>query len=168
MDEHDGLVKLDVEPTISSLSTSSVPISEGFNAPVINNRSASTMVSVQDGQTVVMGGLISTEDNERVTKIPLLGDIPYLGVAFKRTQKIRSRTELLIILTPQVIDTPEEIEKYSRKSIDNSTFLQPINDRRTKRNETQMRILDSIKPKARKEKGVAIPEPSQSKLRDKI
>ena len=164
----DGLVKLDVEPTISSLSTSSVPISEGFNAPVINNRSASTMVSVQDGQTVVMGGLISTEDNERVTKIPLLGDIPYLGVAFKRTQKIRSRTELLIILTPQVIDTPEEIEKYSRKSIDNSTFLQPINDRRTKRNETQMRILDSIKPKARKEKGVAIPEPSQSKLRDKI
>ena len=89
-------------------------------------------------------------------------------MAFKRTKKIRSRTELLIILTPQVIDTPEEIEKYSRKSIDNSSFLQPINDRRTKRNETQMRILDSIKPKARKEKGVAIPEPSQSKLRDKI
>jgi len=164
----DGLVKLDVEPTISSLSTSSVPISEGFNVPVINNRSASTMVSVQDGQTVVMGGLISTQDNVRETKIPLLGDIPYLGVAFKRTKKIRSRTELLIIMTPQVIETPEEIEKYSRESIENSTFMKPFNESRTKRNETQMRILDSIKPKARKEKGVTVPKSSRSKLRDKI
>jgi type II secretory pathway component GspD/PulD (secretin) len=164
----DGLVKLDVEPTISSLSTSSVPISEGFDAPVINNRSASTMVSVQDGQTVVMGGLISTQDNVRETKIPLLGDIPYLGVAFKRTKKIRSRTELLIIMTPQVIETPEEIEKFSRESIENSTFMRPFDESGTKRNETQIRILDSIDPKARKEKGVTVPKSSPSKLRDKI
>ena len=164
----DGLVKLDVEPTISSLSSSSVPISAGFDAPVINNRSASTMVSVQDGQTVVMGGLISTEDNVRETKIPLLGDIPYLGVAFKRTKKTRKRTELLIIMTPQIIETPEEIEKFSRESIENSTFMRPFNESGTKRNETQIRILDSIDPKARKEKGVAVPKSSKSKLRDKI
>ena len=164
----DGLVKLDVEPTISSLSSSSVPISAGFDAPVINNRSASTMVSVQDGQTVVMGGLISTEDNVRETKIPLLGDIPYLGVAFKRTKKTRKRTELLIIMTPQIIETPEEIEKFSRESIENSTFMRPFNERGTKRNETQIRILDSIDPKAREEKGVEVPKSSQSKLRDKI
>ncbi|MDP6891920.1 MAG: secretin N-terminal domain-containing protein [Verrucomicrobiota bacterium] len=164
----DGLVKLDVEPTISSLSSSSVPISAGFDAPVINNRSASTMVSVQDGQTVVMGGLISTQDNVRETKIPLLGDIPYLGVAFKRTKKTRKRTELLIIMTPQIIETPEEIEKFSRESIENSTFMRPFNESGTKRNETQIRILDSIDPKARKEKGVTVPKSSPNKLRDKI
>ena len=164
----DGLVKLDVEPTISSLSTSSVPISEGFNVPVINNRSASTMVSVQDGQTIVMGGLISTQDNERVTKIPLLGDIPYIGAAFKRTKNIRNRTELLIIMTPQIIETPEDIEKYSRESIESSTFMKPLNESRSKRNETQMRILDSINPKARKEKGVTVPKSSRNKQRDKI
>ena len=62
--------------------------------PIINSRSASTAVSVQDGQTVVIGGLISTEDDQRVTKIPLLGDIPYIGAAFKRTKKTRVRSEL--------------------------------------------------------------------------
>ena len=163
----DGFVKMEVEPTISSLSTSSVPISEGFNVPVVNNRSATTQVSVQNGQTIVIGGLISTQDNERVTKIPVLGDIPYLGVAFKRTKKIRSRTELLIIMTPHVIDTPEELDKYSRESIEESTFMQPVKGRKDQRNETQMRILNSIKPKAREEKGGVEPK-KEPKLKNKI
>ena len=163
----DGFVKMEVEPTISSLSTSSVPISEGFNVPVVNNRSATTQVSVQNGQTIVIGGLISTQDNERVTKIPVLGDIPYLGVAFKRTKKIRSRTELLIIMTPHVIDTPEELDKYSRESIEESTFMQPVKGRKDQRNETQMRILNSIKPKAREEEGGVEPK-KEPKLKNKI
>ena len=71
-------------------------------------------------------------------------------------------------MTPQIIETPEEIEKFSRESIENSTFMRPFNERGTKRNETQIRILDSINPKARKEKGVAVPKSSKSKLRDKI
>ena len=101
----------EVEPTISSLSSSKVPISENFEAPVINNRSATTQVSVQNGQTIVIGGLISTQDEERITKIPVLGDIPYLGAAFKRTKTSRSRTELLIIMTPYVINSPEDTIK---------------------------------------------------------
>ena len=74
----DGIVKMDVSPTISAMASSSVEIAAGFTVPIINSRSASTAVSVQDGQTIVIGGLISTEDNQRVTKIPLLGDIPYI------------------------------------------------------------------------------------------
>ena len=108
----EGIVKMDVSPTISSLSSSSVAVSSGFTVPIINNRSATTTVSVQDGQTVVIGGLISTEDDERVTKIPWLGDIPYIGAAFKRTKKTRVRSELLIILTPHVIIEPSAAEKF--------------------------------------------------------
>ena len=80
-------------------------------------------MSVQDGQTVVIGGLISTDDDARVTKIPWLGDIPYIGAAFKRTKKTRVRSELLIILTPHVIKDPGDAEKFSRENIDSSNIF---------------------------------------------
>ena len=159
----DGIVKMDVSPTISSLSSSSVAISSGFTVPIINNRSATTTVSVQDGQTIVIGGLISTEDNERITKIPWLGDIPYIGAAFRRTKKTRVRSELLIILTPHVINDPGEAEKFSRENIDSSNIFEQFQDTETERNRTQRRILDSIKPKAREEKGVEVPQPGKEK-----
>jgi type II secretory pathway component GspD/PulD (secretin) len=120
-------------------------------------------VSVQDGQTVVIGGLISTEDDERVTKIPWLGDIPYIGVAFKRTKKTRVRSELLIILTPHVINEPGDAEKFSRENIDSSNIFEQLEDSDTKRNKTQRRILDSINPKAREENGVTVPKPGKGK-----
>jgi general secretion pathway protein D len=159
----EGIVKMDVSPTISSLSSSSVAVSSGFTVPIINNRSATTTVSVQDGQTVVIGGLISTEDDERVTKIPWLGDIPYIGAAFKRTKKTRVRSELLIILTPRVINEPGDAEKFSRENIDSSNIFEQLEDSDTKRNKTQRRILDSINPKAREENGVTVPKPGKGK-----
>ena len=159
----EGIVKMDVSPTISSLSSSSVAVSSGFTVPIINNRSATTTVSVQDGQTVVIGGLISTEDDERVTKIPWLGDIPYIGAAFKRTKKTRVRSELLIILTPRVINEPGDAEKFSRENIDSSNIFEQLENSDTKRNKTQRRILDSINPKAREENGVTVPKPGKGK-----
>ena len=159
----EGTVKMDVSPTISSLSSSSVAVSSGFTVPIINSRSATTTVSVQDGQTVVIGGLISTEDDERVTKIPWLGDIPYIGAAFKRTKKTRVRSELLIILTPHVIIEPSAAEKFSREHIDESNIFEQFEASETKRNRTQQRILDDIKPKAREEKGVEVPQPGKVK-----
>jgi len=159
----DGIVKMDVSPTISAMASSSVEIAAGFTVPIINSRSASTAVSVQDGQTIVIGGLISTEDNQRVTKIPLLGDIPYIGAAFKRTKKTRVRSELLIILTPHVINEPTDVEKFSRENIENSNIFEQFEAAETERNKTQQRILDSIKPKAREEKGIDVPKPAKEK-----
>ena len=159
----DGIVKMDVSPTISAMASSSVEIAAGFTVPIINSRSASTAVSVQDGQTIVIGGLISTEDNQRVTKIPLLGDIPYIGAAFKRTKKTRVRSELLIILTPHVINEPTDVERFSRENIENSNIFEQFEAAETERNKTQQRILDSIKPKAREEKGIDIPQPAKEK-----
>jgi len=159
----DGIVKMDVSPTISAMASSSVEIAAGFTVPIINSRSASTAVSVQDGQTIVIGGLISTEDNQRVTKIPLLGDIPYIGAAFKRTKKTRVRSELLIILTPHVINEPTDVERFSRENIENSNIFEQFEAVETERNKTQQRILDSIKPKAREEKGIDVPQPAKEK-----
>ncbi|MDP7051109.1 MAG: secretin N-terminal domain-containing protein, partial [Verrucomicrobiota bacterium] len=159
----EGIVKMEVAPTISSLSSSTVAVSKDFNAQVINNRSASTSVSVQDGQTVVIGGLISTEDDERVTKIPLLGDIPYIGQVFRKTKKKRVRSELLVILTPHVINEPGEAEKFSRENIDSSSIFEQFEPTGSQRNKTQQRILETLKPKAREEKEVDVPQPSKEK-----
>ena len=99
----DGFIRLEVAPEVSSVATTSVQISKDVNAVVINNRSAKTTVSVQDGHTIVLGGLITTKNDEREKKVPIIGDIPLLGSLFKSTRKIKERTELLIIMTPRVI-----------------------------------------------------------------
>ena len=67
-----------------------------------------------------------------------------------------------------MINSPEEVENYSRKSIDDSIFMQPMDNRKTKRNDAQLRILDTIKPNAREEKGINESLREQQKLKDKI
>lgn len=94
----DGLVEMIVAPQISSLSTATVQISTNVFAPVINLRSASTVVVTPDGQTVIIGGLMETDKTTVDSKIPILGDIPLLGALFKRHQKDNTKTELLIFL----------------------------------------------------------------------
>ena len=105
----DGLVEMIVSPEISSLSATTVPISNTVSSPVIDKRSADTVVVTPSDRTVVIGGLISTESKDRDSKIPLLGDIPLLGYAFKRKQKTDTKTELLIFLTPRVILNPGDL-----------------------------------------------------------
>ncbi len=104
----DGMVEMIVAPETSSLADRSswVPISKDALAPVVNSRLADTVVVVPDGQTVVIGGLMQTQITESESKIPLLGDIPYLGNAFKRKIKQNQKTELMIFLTPVVIPAP--------------------------------------------------------------
>ncbi len=98
----EGLVNMTVRPEISSLSGESVQISEKLDLPVFTTRSSETKVAVRDGQTIVIGGLIQDELRDTIRKVPLLGDVPILGHLFKRTQKDKSKTELLIFLTPHV------------------------------------------------------------------
>ncbi len=109
----DGFVRIQVNPEISSLSTSTVDIGQGVKGVVINKRSAVTTVTVQDGHTIVIGGLITTKDEHREDKIPVLGDWPLIGPLFKTTTKTKERSELLIILTPHVLRTPAEADAVS-------------------------------------------------------
>ncbi|WP_193601670.1 type IV pilus secretin PilQ [Marinobacter salexigens] len=71
--------------------------------PAINTNSVTTQVLVANGETVVLGGIFESTNTETTTKTPFLGDIPYLGRLFKRTQTTELRSELLIFITPKII-----------------------------------------------------------------
>ena len=98
----EGLVNMIVTPQITTRTGETVQISEDLFPEVFATRSADTRVAVRDGQTIVIGGLIEDQITDTVRKIPLLGDIPIAGHLFKRTIKEKSKTELLIFLTPHV------------------------------------------------------------------
>ena len=161
----DGFVKMDISTTNSSLSSTVVAINGSANVPVINTRRANTTVSAQSGQTVLIGGLISTQDDKRVKKLPILGDIPYLGVLFRSTHNQHDRKELLIMLTPQILAhgstmaVTRPIDEVSREQLDRSA----LKDHR-QRDGFEHQILDPVFPSGKKSEESATPS-SKSKGR---
>lgn len=109
----DGNVEMIVSPEISSLSAKTVAISATTTAPIIDKRAADTVIVTKSDSTIVIGGLISNEKTSTDSKVPILGDIPILGMAFKRKQNSNTKTELLIFLTPHVVNSPEELSQLS-------------------------------------------------------
>ncbi len=99
----DGYVRLDIQPEISILSDRTTQIDENFQAPIITQRRVDTTVTIKDGETVVIGGLIQTSDSVTKTKTPFFGDLPVVGGLFRSTDQAQIKTELLVILTPHVI-----------------------------------------------------------------
>ncbi|MCA9297294.1 MAG: hypothetical protein KC983_12275, partial [Phycisphaerales bacterium] len=96
-------------------------VSEEFESPIITRREANTIVTVRDGQTIVIGGLISDRFESRRRKVPFFGDIPLIGPLFRSETTNTAKTELLIVLTPYVIDSPtnfDAIESITSESID--------------------------------------------------
>lgn len=125
----DGQVEMIVTPEISSVSaTESVTISTGVQAPVIDKRSADTVVVTPDGQTVIIGGLIANRKTESVSKIPILGDIPWLGFVFRSTTKKDVKTELLIFLTPHIVEAPAQLVALSTKEQEKSGVTKTLTD----------------------------------------
>jgi len=123
----DGFVKLDVDQKIESLSTSSVEITKGVNAVIVNSRQATTTVTVQNGHTILIGGLITTEVEDRESKIPVLGDVPLVGNLFKSVTKKKKRTELLIVLTPRVLRTAEDADRVTDPQVQRMNYLRKLN-----------------------------------------
>ncbi|NIA09097.1 MAG: hypothetical protein GWP10_04905, partial [Nitrospiraceae bacterium] len=72
-------------------------------APVIDVRETDTVVRARDGQTVIIAGMMQDKKKKTVTKVPFLGDIPGVGNLFRRTEKEKEKTELVIVLTPTVV-----------------------------------------------------------------
>lgn len=132
----DGFVRMDITPTISNLSARTTQVTEDFQAPIITKREIETNVRVRDGETVVIGGLLQTTDEERRTKVPLLGDVPFLGEAFKSRKRVHSRTELLVLLTPRVIHGGE----------DETTNLRVLTEKEVGRLAKPDRVLNYINP----------------------
>jgi len=127
----EGTVEMIVAPEISTLNkVDTVPISNTVNAPTIDKRSAETVVVTPHGQTVVIGGLMETRKTESVSKIPILGDIPILGIPFRRTIRDDRKRELLIFLTPYIVNnstgaTRVAADELARTEFSKQTFNKP-------------------------------------------
>ena len=119
----EGLVIMDVSPEISTLTGTTVTLSETVTAPVFAKRSAKSRVAIQDGQTIVIGGLMEDRKTENIQKVPLLGDIPILGWLFRRTVEQKTKTELLIFLTPHVAREPEALKAMSEDEMAGSKVV---------------------------------------------
>jgi len=123
---------LSIRPTISSDGHVALTIVEEvsnatsetqFGAPVISSREASTRLVLNDGQTAVIGGLIDYTQEDVRSGVPLLRDIPLLGLLFGSTTKTRVQTELFLFLTPHVVRTDEEAERLRQQLEDAAKML---------------------------------------------
>ncbi len=98
-----GTIRLQVAPEVSALDyTNEVEIS-GFEVPGITTRKLNTEVELRDGQSFVLGGLLDNTETESFEKVPFLGDIPILGKLFQSMTRTKNNTELLVIVTPEVV-----------------------------------------------------------------
>jgi general secretion pathway protein D len=102
-----GLVTLEVQAEVSNPGT--VPPNSTTNAPPINTRSVQTSIAVPTGQTMVMGGLILDGDDNNSSGLPLISRIPVLGGLFGSQELRKARTELVLFVTPRVVDTEFDV-----------------------------------------------------------
>jgi type IV pilus assembly protein PilQ len=98
----DNRIILDLDVKKDSIGTITVA-SGGVNVPSIDTKEIITQVLMNDGQTVVLGGVLETQHRDDQTKVPFLGDIPVLGVLFKERSKVNNKDELLIFVTPKIV-----------------------------------------------------------------
>ncbi|HLJ61573.1 MAG TPA: pilus assembly protein N-terminal domain-containing protein [bacterium] len=102
--QDDGRVFMQVAPEVSTLDFTDAIKVNGFTIPALRVRRAQTAVSMLPNQTLVLGGLLQRQDSESVQKIPVLGDLPVIGALFRSTQFQHDETELVIFVTPMLVD----------------------------------------------------------------
>ncbi|MFA5316075.1 MAG: secretin N-terminal domain-containing protein [Dehalococcoidales bacterium] len=114
----DGFVTMRIRPVVSSVASRIKTTASPDGVPIVKTSEAETSVSVRDGVTLVMGGLIEDKIVKTENRIPFLGDIPILGVPFRQLQNEKKKTELVIFLTPTVIsgESAEKIPYMERES----------------------------------------------------
>ena len=100
-----GMVMMDISQEVSDVSTTT---SSTLNSPTIQQRKVTSTVAVQDGETVALGGLIKNSKNNTDNGIPYLQDIPYLGNLFQSRDDQGGRTELLILITPHLVENSQK------------------------------------------------------------
>ena len=99
-----GFVTIDLQPKITAI-LDFVTV-ENTQLPRLSTEEATTKVMIKDGDTLVIAGLIKDQVTETKKRVPILGDIPFLGEAFRKSESTKTKTELMIFLTPHII-TPE-------------------------------------------------------------
>lgn len=101
----DGYITMLVEPSVTKTVASKISAPSGQSTPIDpKTRSSRTMVRIRSGDTLVVAGLIDRSDQTTVTKVPILGDIPIVGEAFKNTEVSDSASELIVFVTPRLLE----------------------------------------------------------------
>lgn len=111
-----------IEAEVSGIDASvSIPTSAG-KIPGLISRKASTMLSVPDGQTMAIGGLMNSDESKVITKVPILGDIPIIGEFFKHTSTSKDKRELMILITPTIVTNNDPVKGSSKmlEEVENS------------------------------------------------
>lgn len=117
-------VTMDVYQEISEVKEGSAADVLSSGGPTTTKRSAETHVNVRSNQTIVIGGLMQEVETESESKVPILGDIPLIGFFFRNKAKTKRKTNLLIFLTPHVIDSPEDLQEvYRIKMLQRQEFM---------------------------------------------
>jgi type IV pilus assembly protein PilQ len=127
----DGMLRLNISPEFGVV-ISQVTVSSS-NVPVVDTRAVNTVALVQDGQTVVLGGMRKKDTSQQVNKVPLLGDLPVLGRLFRFEGESTVNTELVVFITPHIVIEPslseDEQEAYGTTEFDGP---KPVNTRAEK------------------------------------
>ena len=99
-----GLINLKIEPEVSQIDTThTVSVSNGVSVPALTVRRASTTLELRDGQSFMLGGLLSTDNKNQIDQLPWLGSVPVLGTLFSSKSYQQNQTDLAIIVTPHLV-----------------------------------------------------------------
>lgn len=115
------LIQQDSSTLVRGASTIPIPVGnniQSFNVDSVRTSNIQGTVVAKDGLTVAIGGLIDSSDSEEEQKVPFLGDVPFFGELFKRKVQEKSKRELLLLITPHLIETPHEADDVSRDTIE--------------------------------------------------
>lgn len=122
-----GRVMLDIEQEVSNVTKTT---SSGIDSPTIQQRKIQTRVLVNDGESLALGGLIQSRNNVDRTQVPILGDIPIIGNAFKQKTDSIGRTELIIFIRPRVVRDINEAREVTDEFRGKISLQTPIQKRR--------------------------------------
>jgi pilus assembly protein CpaC len=100
----DKVVRLHVAPEVSTLDFSNAAIISGFTVPALSTRRAETEIELKDGQSFGIAGLLDNRAQVQMSKVPGIGDIPILGLLFRSHSVSRSNSELVVLVTPRIVD----------------------------------------------------------------
>lgn len=106
-----NFVELQIDQQLSEAGENEL---SGIDSPIVLKRDIQTKVLVEDGQTLILAGLISENNSGKDTKVPLLGDIPVIGELFKNTSNTTVKTEMLLMITPKVVNDPTDVSKIKK------------------------------------------------------
>src|SRR5439155_24913002 len=118
-------VLMRVTPTVSAVNPTQINLGNGATGTVLDLQTVDTTVVAQDGETIILGGILSKRDAKAENKIPVLGDIPYVGAAFRYRTRVHTRKELLVILTPHIVRCRADMERIAAEETQRLHWMLP-------------------------------------------